>query len=1373
MTIRKRKPAASLPAIEPVAPAVQDDSAFPIVGIGASAGGLEAFSELLRALPTDTGMAFVLVQHLSPSHPSQLADILSRTTRMPVTEVQDEPRVKPNQVYVIPPNRDMIILEGSLRLFPRKDTRGQHRPIDSFLRSLADDQGHRAIGAILSGTATDGTFGLQEIKAAGGITFAQDATAQNDSMPRSAVAAGCVDFVLPPAEIAHEIERIARHPYVAAPPSRPPDTSPEKPDFTEILHIRRAATGVDFTQYKTSTLRRRISRRIVLSKTDGPQPYARFLRNNLAELEALQQDILINVTSFFRDPETFEALKEKVFPQLFTDRARNQPLRVWVLGCSTGEEAYSLAMALTEFSETLGSDVPIQVFATDLNTASVEKARVGMYSKEIAHDVSPERLRRFFVRADGQYRVNKLIRGMCIFARHNVLSDPPFSQIDLLSCRNLLIYLGPALQQRVVPLLHYALKPSGYLMLGSSETIGSYRNLFEVEDAKNKIFFKKPGTYRLTFGLSAADQPARLQEKLAGPESRGSEMLKEADRILLARHVPPSVLIGANLDVLQFRGDTGLYLAPPSGKASFNVLKMAREGLPVALRSAINRAKKTQTAVREESLRVRSNGGYREVGLEVVPIQEGSFLIVFDEAAREPKAKAKTRETTPPPAAEDETLLQQNERLVLELAAVHEYLQSVIDQQEAANEELQSANEEVQSANEELQSINEELETSKEELQSSNEELTTVNDELHSRNGELNVLNNDLTNLLSSVQTAIVMLGPDLRVRRFTPMAEKLFNLIPADIGRPIAQIKLNVQAPDLEPLLLEVLDMATVSEQEVQGHDGRWYSLRFRPYKTVDDKIDGVVIMLVDVEKIKRSREYAENIIATIRESLLVLDENLRVLKASRSFYDTFKATPEETEGRLLYDLGAGQLDIPELRRLLSEVVPHNDSFEEFEVERVFERIGPRSLLLDARRLFQESGQSILILLTIQDITERKALQDRIQELVAADRLKNELLALLAHELRNPLAPLRNAVQLLEMPEIDRSTLDQARDMMSRQIKNMSRLIEDLLDVSRVTQGKTRLRREQVELVALLRRTVDLVRHHLEARGQELSLCLPDEPIPLEGDPTRLEQVFGNLLDNASKFTPQGGHIRLSAEIASLYAETDGDPDQQVVVRIRDDGIGIAPEMLPRVFDLFVQAQSSLDRSQGGLGIGLTLVRTLVELHGGTIEAHSEGLGKGSELVVRLPFEPQMQYAGIDTAGRKHSADGSSPRRILVVDDNVDTAQSMALLLRLKGHRVEVAHDGPAALETARSFEPEVVLLDIGLPGLDGYEVAKRLREETRLSKALLVALTGYGQEEDRRRARHAGFDHHFTKPVDPAVLYQLIAGAPDRRYERPEVRS
>jgi two-component system CheB/CheR fusion protein len=587
-------------------------SAFPIVGVGASAGGLEAFSKMLRALPVDSGMAFVLVQHLSPTHDSQLAEILSRTTAMPVTEVQDEPRVEPNRIYVIPPDRNMVIAQGTLQLLPRTEARGQHRPIDLFLRSLAEDQKHRAIGVILSGTATDGTLGLEEIKAEGGITFAQDDSAQQTGMPRSAVASGCVDFTLPPDGIARELGRIARNPYVA--PSTPAMPA-KKPDLDKILKILHKAMGVDFSRYKTSTLHRRIARRMVLHKLEDVQDYARFLEKDHAEVEALYQDILINVTSFFRNPETFEALKDTVLPKLFKDRSRQEPLRVWVPGCSTGEEAYSIAIACTELAEALGSQFPIQVFASDLNAAGIEKARAGVYSKDIAQDVSPERLRRFFVELDGSYRISKPIRGMCVFARHNVLTDPPFSQIDLICCRNMLIYLEAELQKKIVPLLHYALKPVGFLMLGASETIGSYRDLFEAVDAKHKLYAKKAVAQRVTLGHAASlyrdrgevnARPGRLPQAVDG-----ADIQKEADRILWARYVPPAVLVNANLEILQFRGDTGPYLSPAPGKASLNLLRMAREGLLVRLRAAINRARKEKAPIREEGLQVSSDGGTR------------------------------------------------------------------------------------------------------------------------------------------------------------------------------------------------------------------------------------------------------------------------------------------------------------------------------------------------------------------------------------------------------------------------------------------------------------------------------------------------------------------------------------------------------------------------------------------------------------------------------------------------------------------------------------------------------------------------------------------------------------------------------------------
>ena len=1176
----------------PLAELEEQGPGFPIVGIGASAGGLEAFTELLGALPIDTGLAFVLVPHLAPRYASQMAGILSRATAMQVTEVGDKQRVEPNRVYVIPPNRNLSLSQGTLRLLPREKGPGQYKPIDFFFHSLAEDQGDQAIGVILSGTANDGTLGLEEIKAAGGITFAQDDTARQNSMPHSAVASGCVDFVLSPAEIANEIGRIARHPHLfhGAPAGRKTD-----PAHNQILEAVRKVTDVDFSQYKASSVYRRITRRMVLHKMEALRDYLRFLRENPGEAEALYQDILIHVTRFFRDPETFEALKSTVLPGLLANRSRSEPLRVWVVGCSTGEEAYSLAILFAELAVAKGAKLPVQIFATDLNGAVIQKARAGVYPKSIAQDVSPERLRRFFVEVEGSYRIGKTIREMCVFARHNLLTDPPFSQLDLISCRNLLIYLEPALQQKVVPLLHYALKPDGVLLLGNSESIGSYSGLFEASDAKHKIYARKPSTRRVSFGRPAGPEEHRGRPRQApgrSPQVAAGDVQAEADRILLGRYVPP--------------------------------------------------------------------GGVANAGLKVIPLRAGpaaggGFLVLFEE----PPAAGPRRKKPRTAAAEKGPPLDETDRLAQELAATRLHLQSVIEQQEAANEELQSANEEAQSANEELQSINEELETSKEEIQSSNEELATVNDELQNRNTELSLLNNDLFNLLSSVEMAIVIIGKDLRVRRFTPAAERAFNLIPSDVGRPIGGFKLNFSVPDLEAMLAEVIETGSPREDEVRDAQGLWYSLRIRPYRTLEGTIDGAVILLVDIDTLRRAREYAKSM---------------------------------ET-----------------------------------------------------------------------------ALHQRLEELAAADRSKNEFLALLAHELRNPLAPLRNAAHVLETASgdggggIGEDAVRQAQGIMKRQIQNMSRLIEDLLDVSRITRGEVRLRKERIELGMALRQAEEQTRPLRAANRQTLSLSLPPEPVYLSADPTRLDQIFGNLLNNAAKFTPHGGHCWVTAELAG-----DGAPGApgEVVVRVRDDGSGIAPEMLPRVFDLFVQADRSYDRAGGGLGIGLTLVRRLAELHGGSAEAHSAGLGQGSELVVRLPVLAPVNRESerLPDAGAAAKAPlppvEDHPRRVLVVDDNVDTAESLAMLLRMKGHDVQVAYDGPAALKTARAFHPEAVLLDIGLPGLDGYQVAARLRRRRRTSGSLLVALTGYGQEEDRLRAQHAGFDHHLTKPVDPQAIYEMLAG-------------
>ena len=1359
----------------PVAPLIAPNDSRPsfcVVGVGASAGGIEALSELLKALPRDTGMAFVLVQHLPPARTSMLAEILARTTTMNVMEVQDESRVEPNHVYVIPPGRTMTVSGGVLKLGPQRA--GQHRPIDEFMTSLADDLAHLAIGVILSGTATDGTVGLEAIKAAGGITFAQDESAQHEGMPLSAIGSGCVDFVLPPPGIARELAHIAQHPYVTYPTL---DAVTTKEGIERVLNVLRSGVGIDFAQYKSNTLHRRITRRMVLRKLINLEEYADLLRNDAGELEALTQDILIGVTSFFRNEESFDALKNQVFSRLFTDRPRKDPVRVWVLGCSTGEEAYSVAIALTEYAAKFHSHVPVVLYATDLNAAVIEKSRVGFYPKSIAHDISAERLRRFFVETDGGYRVCKAIRDICVFARQNVLTDPPFSRMDLISCRNVMIYMESTLQRKLLPILHYALKPGGFLFLGPSETISTHGELFANEDARHKIYSKKavstPLHDSIPLGHYLPLPPVKRPEIWRdAPQGVQLELQREADRILLTRYVPAGVLVDSELEVIHFRGDTGTYLTPAPGKASLNLLKMCREGLLVALRGALQRARKEDFPVHEKEVRVRSNGGYRELAISVIPVRSADskqryYWVLFEDAARRAESggagvesETNTRAAEPPRRDKADREIQ---RLTQELAATREYLQSVIEQQEAANEELQSANEEVQSANEELQSINEELETSKEEIQSSNEELTTVNEELHNRNEELNRANNDLNNLFGSVQMAMVMVWPDLRIRRFTPVAEKSFNLIASDIGRPISDIKLNLSVPDLTQLLTEVIDTVTTKELEVQDRQGRWYLLRIRPYRTLDNQIDGAVVVLVDIDALKTNQEVLERqarLLEQAHEAVFVRELDGTILYWNRGAEFLYGYPREEACGRVTHELLGKSW---ERQTLLSEALQRDGRWNG---ELEHHTKDGRQIVVDSIQMLFQEGEHSLVLETNRDVSERKrlegALRRRIDELDAADRHKNQFLAMLAHELRNPLAPLRNAVQILKSERSNESTNAKARDVIDRQVGNMARLIDDLLDAARITRGQVQLRTEPVVLQTVLERSIETVRPMLESRKHKLAASIPSTPILLAGDATRLEQVFSNLLNNAAKYTPSGGlvDVLLGTEAAK------GDGGSQAVVRIRDNGIGIPPDLIPRVFDLFVQADQSLARSQGGLGIGLTLARRLVEQHGGRVSVHSSGLGQGSEFAVYLPIaraEESTQASGADSSTRRRDGTEASlspppDSRVLVVDDSPDITHTMAELLALRGHSVQTASNGEEALEAAVAFRPTVVLLDIGMPDFDGYAVAERMRRLPQLKDTRFVAVSGYGAPEHRVKAKEAGFDFYIVKPIDYASLDEVL---------------
>ena len=1302
-------------------------------------------------------MAYVLVQHLSPTHASSLTEILSRATNIPVTETEDGMRVEPDHIYVIPPDRDMTISQGVLQLVARPE-QGQHHPIDIFFCALAEDQGDRAIAVVLSGTGTDGTRGLEAIKAAGGITFAQNNSAQQEGMPQSAISAGYADFVLSPSDIAAEIGRISRHPYMA--PVSASEESGAEMKLTPILQLLHQAAGADFNHYKRNTLYRRITRRMALHKKENAAEYLTLLKETPGEIEILFQDILINVTSFFRNPEAFEVIKKDLFPKLMKNRTGNDPLRIWTIGCSSGEEAYSLAMAFTEFADDWEGDVQLQIFATDVNHSAIEKARAGLYPKTIAQTLSPSRLWRFFIETGDGYRISKSIRDRCVFSCHNVLSDPPFSRMDIISCRNLLIYMEPVLQQRIMPMLHYALKPEGWLWLGSSETIGSYRHLFEAVDNKNKLYAKRFNSASATAFFPKIGKIRRPEVGYAPPRPRepGADLQKQADRMLLTKFAPPSVLVSSTLDILQFRGDTSPYLVPAQGKASLNLLKMLREGLLVALRAAITKAGKEKLTVRERGLRVKSTGGYLDVTIEVIPINDngaddGGFLILFEDVV----APA----STPPLEASTENTLtseilrvgpEANARLTQELADTREYLQSVIDQQEIANDELQSAHEELQSTNEELQSMNEELETSKEEIQSSNEELVTVNDELNNRNQEMNRVNNDIVNLIGSTQLAIIMLDSKLRIRRFTPWAEAMLNLLPSDIGRLFCDIKINFALPDLEELLKEVQETGHSKEIEIQNKDGYWYSLRLRPYMTFENTIDGVVVMLLDVHTLKRANEYTKSIVATVREPLLVLDANLRVKTASRSFWETFKLDPEEAGNLLLFEVGNGQWNIPELRKALTEVLPNKGLFDNLEIEHEFRHIGHKSLLFTARRLIQQDDSSPAILLAIEDVTQRRQLEEALRQratvLAETDHRKTEFLATLAHELRNPLAPLRNALHICGMPNASPQMIAHSREVMERQLELMVRLVDDLLDDSRITSGKIELRMEELLIADVVKNAMETSAPFIEERNHLLTLEVPDQPLWLHGDMARLSQVLGNLLNNAAKYTNPGGHIMLT-----VFSH-----EGMAVVRVRDDGIGIAPDRLPHIFDMFWQVDTALERRQGGMGIGLSLVKRLVEMHHGRVEAHSEGLGKGSEFTLYLPLTSAPQNTSRPQSPPPQKEQVPASYRVLVVDDNEPSMKTMGWMMELMGHEVQLAQDGPTAIEVATRFRPQFVLLDIGLPGMNGYEVCEHMRKDPALKNTVFIAQTGWGQEEHILRSKKAGFDHHLVKPVDMETLANIL---------------
>lgn len=1276
-------------------------ASFPIVGIGASAGGLDAFRRLLSALPVDTGMAYVLVQHLDKQHESILAELLSEATAMDVSEVKEDTKVEPNRVYVIPPSRDLILAAGMLKLVPRRQLGIAHMPIDGFLKTLADQRGSRAIGVILSGMGSDGTLGLRAIEAEGGIGFAQEpTTAQHADMPRSAIAAGSVDFVLPPEAIALELSRLGRHPYLQGDPPKstlsdvvPDETQPsayDEHELARVIELLRLASGTDFAAYKKTTLRRRIARRMAVTQIETLSAYADHLEGDPAEAAALHDDCLISVTSFFRDPEVFQALADQVFPALLANHPGNAPIRIWVPGCATGEEAYSLAIGLLERAAELSLHPSLQIFATDLSERALSKAREGTYPVNIARDVSAERLRRFFAKVGDQYQISKAVREMCVFARHDLTRDPPYSRIDFVSCRNLLIYLEPSLQETVFATCHYALRADGFLLVGPAETAGASPMLFATLDEKHRIFTRKAtnGPPRL---LSARrnSSPAWGARERDAPRPPGvSEVPREADRMLLARYGPAGVVVDEQLSVLEFRGDTDPFLDHGHGKASLNLERLLRRGLLIDLREAIKDARRTDAPVRRRGLQVRYRQKLTSVSLEVIPIKgraaaERCLLVLFeDEAERSPDYIAPAASPAAPadgplPRAYD----QEATRLGQALVRTTEYVHTLVREHEASLEELQSTTEEALSANEELQSLNEELQTAKEEIQSANEELATLNQELQDRNAQLARSN-----------------------------------------------------------------------------------------------------------EEIQRGLDSANALIDTVPQPLVILDRDLRVEKANAAFYTAFKSLPQEIRCRPLTELHGGQWGRAELVAALCTALSSGTAMEALELELSLPEVGPRTLWLNAVRLQPLRDAPPQLLLSIEDRTEIRRAERGREELLllehhareraeSADQLKDQFVATVSHELRGPLTVISGWMNvLLADTNPDAATLAKALSAIQRGVSAQGRLISDLLDHSRLVTGRVEMQRGPVNLMTVAEAALVGVRAAAEAKEISINLSGDRFSSVVLGDSDRMQQVLWNLFLNAIKFTPPRGRVRVAIERVA----------NEMHVTVTDTGRGIDAGFLPHVFDRFRQAEGSTTRNQQGLGLGLTLVRELVELQGGTVHAASAGKDLGATFTVRLPVPALLAPLGeLGSVGGELESDHPSafppvndqdpptmpPRampardalhgtQILVVDDEADARDALVGLLERYGATVCPAASVSEAMRALESNVPDLLISDLGMPGEDGYELIRRIRQlpENAGGRLPSMAVTAYATEEHRLKALEIGFQKHLEKPV---AAYDLVTEA------------
>ncbi|QDG54342.1 response regulator [Persicimonas caeni] len=1332
-----------------------------LVGVGASAGGLDALRSLFGALPAYPGMSFLVVQHQAPSQKSLLPELIAQVTPMQVTEAEPDEMIRPNRVYVCPPQTVLSVEGMRIRLREVESPDERRTPISRFLESLADAHGRRAVGVILSGAGSDGTFGLRAISDAGGMTLVQDCkSAQFDSMPRSAIATGVADFELPPEQMP---EVLGEHlEYLERLDARESDDLLAHQILEAIDGIAdavREETRHDFGSYKSSTLVRRIKRRMQILRITSVDAYVERLREEPAEAGALCQELLISVTAFFRDAAAFQALEREVIPKLFEGREVNDRVRIWIPGCATGQEAYSFAMLVCEYLDSRPDDEPlpsVQIFATDIDESAIRVARQGVYSTRAVDQLSEERLGEFFIRRGEQLQVSSRLREMCLFSVHNVISDPPFSSLDLISCRNMLIYFDASLQKRVVPLFHYSLEEDGFLFLGSSETLTSHKDLFAAVDSRHRIWKRRADAPRRLVTPPKMSQNWR-PSRLAPKARQVPDIYDTMQQVLLERYAPEAIIVSGEGEVLCACEEAGDFLQIAGGVFQNNVVKMARSGLRVGIRTALAEVRKTGERIERDDLSIKTDTGIQPVKLSIEPLPHAArdadlYIIVFERIGSVMGALPTNVRS---PDEEAESLIVHLER---ELSSTRDDLECTVQELEASNEELKSTNEELLSMNEELQSANEELEVSKEELEAANQALSRANA--------------DLENLLMSTQLATVFLKDDGTVQRFTPAIVRIYHLPDQDIGRPLSHINHRLKEMPPLPDPDELRRREAAIEHEVRTPDGDFYIRRVLPYFTPDGPDAGMVVTFIDVTELKRAQERASRLAALVESSSeAIIGESLdgTITAWNRGAEAIYGYTAEEAVGKdMSLVIPAERQD--ELEQVMRRVRA-GECVEPFETVRVDQQGNRLHVWLTLSPVTDSREQVVGISAIARDVTALKVAEDELlqrsvqlsqakKKADAANQAKSQFLANMSHEIRTPMTAILGYAEVLRAHTENPDDL-QCVETIKRNADYLLEIINDILDLSKIEAGKLDLDLSRVAPDELLAEVISLMQVRAEEKRIPLSLEFVGKlPRYIETDPKRLRQVLINLVGNAIKFTDDG-QVRVRASF-----EGEGRP--MLCFDVADTGIGIPAEQQDGLFEPFSQVTSPDKAKHDGTGLGLTICKRLVDALGGEILVDS-ARGEGSTFSVKVPVRSSNDLELVEP--RQGIMIPQEPRvsnercidaRVLVVDDRHDIRYLARFFLERSGAEVEVAENGAQAVarvDEARSAGTpfDIVVMDMQMPVMDGYEAARQLRANG--FELPILALTAAAMPADRERCFEAGCTDYTSKPIDGHVLVERIA--------------